>query len=537
MADSDTTRPPESPGPTADGAHGQYGKVRLTLAADNSAAIVFIGSGAPPESVSVMALTALVEERGLAKTAELTEALSAVAGAYAAAPNVDFEQTIAHGTPPVHGVDGRLELDERFDPAHRAAPAQPQPDAPAPTGRVDHHSRSAIVSVRRGDVIGHLLPPIIGREGIDVFGRALNPRDARPLKLISDETVLVAPDGTITAVADGMLVHQGNTLRISPKLTVPEYVDFSTGNVDFPGDVVINRGVRDCFSVHSGRTLLVRGLVEAAELVCELDMMLEGGMAGRQKGTLRSKRDASALYLEQVNGRIGRDLNIGKEATHSHLSVGRAIVAPSAALIGGDICVAGHAEVAQLGSDASAATKLAIGHLPEVDGKLRATSDLLHRVQAKRDAAAETLKQLQHASGKLTAQQAEELTEREFELSNLDQQIAKLKAAIGSLLTVLETAGESSLTVHADIWPGVKLWIGDYLCEPRQAIRGPLKVILSAHGEPQLVLKTSGATSSLSTVCRVMHDVRFVSRTAMYSLSGHKPVQSFSDESSRPLAA
>ncbi len=534
------SQPSQPPGPADSpdvGSGRPLGKVRLTIAADNSAAIVFIGSGASPESVSVMALTALAEERGLAKTSELTEAISAIAEEYRLNPNADLERAIAHGVPPVHGIDGRLEIDERFDPERRAAAAPSPSPGPHELGRVDHHTRSAFVSVRRGDVIGHLLPPVIGREGIDVFGRALNPRDARALKLMSDETVLIAPDGTITAVADGMLVRHGNTLRISPKLTVPEYVDFSTGNVSFPGDVVVNKGVRDCFCVHAGRTLHIRGLVEAAEIASDLDLVLDGGMAGRQKGSMRSKRDVDALYLEQVNGRVGRDLRLGKEATHAHLSVGRAIAAPTAALIGGDICVAGAVEVAHLGSDAGAATRIAIGHLPEVDDKLRAAMELLQRVLGKREAAASTLKQLQNASGKLTAQQAEELTEREFELSNLDHQIAKLKSAVGSLLELLEAAGEPSLTVRSEIWPGVKIWIGAYVCEPRQTIRGPLKISLAAHGEPQLLLKTSGAVSPLSSVCRVMHDDRFASRADLLAMSGHVPKQVFSDDSPQPIAA
>jgi hypothetical protein len=506
----------------------------LTIAADNSAAIVFIGSGASPDSVSVMAITALAEERGLAHTAELSAAIKSVSEAFLANTDKDLEQAIAHGTPPVHGVDGRLELEERFDPIRRgAATAAETPPAPN-TARVDHHARSVFVSAHKGDVLGRVVPPSIGREGIDIFGRALNPREARPMKLLSDETILLAPDGTISALADGMLVRNGNTLRISQRLNVPEYVDFSTGNINFPGDVVVNRGVRDCFSVHAGRHLLIRGLVEAAEISSDLDITLEGGMAGRQKGTIRARRDVSALYLEQVTGRVGRDLKIGKEATHAHLSVGRAITAPTSALIGGDVCVAGRVEIAQLGSDASAPTRLAIGHQADVDAKLRAAADLLERLTSKRDAAATTLKQLQAATTKLTAQQAEELTEREFDLSNFDQQIRKLKAAIASLLDLLDVAGEQSLTVHKEIWPGVKLWIGKYLCEPRHAIRGPLKISLGANGEPHLHLKTSGAQSLLSTVCRVMHDERFADLAMLRTLCGHEPAKAFLDEGGSP---
>gem|GEM_PF-568195 len=527
--------PPPTGAETASNTH-----VRLTIAADHSAAIVVLGSGASPESVSLMALTALVEERGLARTPELAAALKSLAEDCARTPGKELERVVAKGTPVIHGIDGCLELDPKFDPEHRAAAAEAANQAARadPNARIDHHARSVFVSTKRGDVLGRVVPPTIGREGVDVFGRALNPRDARTFKLLSDETILLAPDGTITAHADGMLVRNGNTLRISPRLTIPDAVDFTTGNVDFPGEVTVNRGVRDCFRVHAGRTLLVRGLVEAAELRADLDITLEGGMAGRQKGTLRAKRDAGALYLEQVNAHVGRDLRITKEATHCHLVIGRTIIAPAAAIIGGDICVGGHAEVSQLGTDANAPTRIAIGHLPDADAKLRAAAELLERVTAKHHAALDQLKQLQSATGKLTPSQAEELTEREFEAAELERHAMQIKRAACRILDVLDAAGQHALTAHAEIWPGVKIWLGAFVCEPRQAIRGPLKIWLSERGEPQLTLKTSGATSALSTVCRVMHDDRFIDRAALRERVGHiPPPAALSDHGPTPASA
>ncbi|MDX2118319.1 MAG: FapA family protein [Planctomycetota bacterium] len=542
MSAPDATPPPDHAAgtPPAGGSAAADNLVRLTIAADQSAAIVFIGSGASPDSVSLMALTALVEERGLARTPELAAAIKSLAEDCARAPGKEFERVVAKGKPVVHGIDGRLELDPKFDPEHRAAAAEAaakaaQADANA---RIDHHARSVFVSAKRGDVLGRVVPPTIGREGIDVFGRSLNPRDARAFKLLHDDTIALAPDGTITAHADGMLVRNGNTLRVSPKLNVPDAVDFTTGNVDFPGEVVINRGVRDCFRVHAGRTLLIRGLVEAAELSADLDITLEGGMAGRQKGTLRAKRDAAALYLEQVTAHVGRDLRVGKEATHCHLNVGRAIIAPTAALIGGDICVAGHVEVAQIGTDANAPTRLAVGHLPETDAKLHAAASLVERLNAKRQEALDKLKQLQSATGKLTASQAEELTEREFEAAEYERQAKQVRAAICRILSMLEAAGRPCVTVLSELWPGSKLWIGPFVCEPRQVIRGPLKIWVNERGEPQLTLKTTGATSALSTVCRVMRDDRFVDRAEIGALAGHVTApNAFSDAGEQPGTA
>jgi hypothetical protein len=176
--------------------------------------------------------------------------------------------------------------------------------------------------------------------------------------------------------------------------------------------------------------------------------------------------------------------------------------------------------------------------LPDANAKLHAAASLVERLNAKRQEALDKLKQLQSATGKLTPSQAEELTEREFEAAEYERQAKQVRAAICRILSMLEAAGQPCVSVLSELWPGSKLWIGPFVCEPRQVIRGPLKIWLNERGEPQLTLKTTGATSALSTVCRVMHDNRFVNRAEVSILAGHVTApNAFSDAGEQPGTA
>ena len=55
--------------------------------------------------------------------------------------------------------------------------------------------------------------------------------------------------------------------KVSNTLEIDQNVDFSTGNIDFPGNVIVHRSVKDCFTVKARDDIEVRGLIEAATLI------------------------------------------------------------------------------------------------------------------------------------------------------------------------------------------------------------------------------------------------------------------------------
>ncbi len=57
-------------------------------------------------------------------------------------------------------------------------------------------------------------------------------------------------------------------------------MDFSTGNIDFEGDVRVLKGIRDIFEVRATGNIEVGGLIEASTIDAGGSVFAKGGMAG-----------------------------------------------------------------------------------------------------------------------------------------------------------------------------------------------------------------------------------------------------------------
>jgi len=185
----------------------------------------------------------------------------AVASGIAAYPADDKEPyTITvPGQPPVHGEDGRFEWDPRFDPdadridrdAEQHA-GERERDGKADTGdkdAVDFYNLSRYVVVETGDILGQLIAPTHGEDGLDVRGKLLPAKPGKEVKHTLDESIMLDGKGRYVAQQTGLLRVEGDRLSISPVLQVKQHVDFGTGNINFDGDVEVLKGVKDRFKV------------------------------------------------------------------------------------------------------------------------------------------------------------------------------------------------------------------------------------------------------------------------------------------------
>jgi hypothetical protein len=261
-----------------------------------------------------------------------------------------LEAIIARGTPPTHGTNGRFELDphlaqqlERIKAAKASDATARSDDAVNPDSSdtndaaVDHYNTSAFVIVDRETVIGRLTPPTEGEDGTDIHGDIIPAQPGRRATLDEHPSITVRRDGTIIANKHGRLVVRPGIVRVDHELVIRGNVDFSTGNIRFPGDVTITEGVKDRFRIESERSVRVLRLVEAAFIHADLDAVLETGAAGRERGEIHAARDIHAGYLDAVAIHAGRDCTVEREITNCTADVGRNLVVSNGILRAGGL--------------------------------------------------------------------------------------------------------------------------------------------------------------------------------------------------------
>src|SRR5262249_23547207 len=118
--------------------------------------------------------------------------------------------------------------------------------------------------VPTGQVIVMKSPSTSGYEGVTVLGTPIVPEPGEDFDLtqFAGEGVAASEDGNalVAEVAGNPSISQGK-YTVSPALHIRSNVDFSTGNIEFPGPVIVDGDVLDGFSVTAGADLTIKGVV------------------------------------------------------------------------------------------------------------------------------------------------------------------------------------------------------------------------------------------------------------------------------------
>ncbi len=338
-----------------------------------------IDPGFDPGELDVGSAMAFLDARGVVRTLIERDAVSSLINSAQAEPQKPHETFVAQGTQPRPGQDAKFEFSpdiaQQFEKIEQRAEALRKAPAPKPGGSgdvpadspVDFYNVSAFVIVRRSARIGRIRPATAGVPGTDVHGDPIEAQNGKDLALKIGEGLQLNEENEVVADVDGRLVHEKNEIRVEETLRVEGNVDFSTGNIDFPGDVDILAGVRDRFKVASAGSVHVKDLVEAADLAVEHDLTFSTGMAGRDIGTLHVGGALRARYLDGVTGTVDGPCVVDREINNCDLTLRATFESPGCVIRGGTVSVSKRIDTGELGGRGGVHTILRLGWVPELE--------------------------------------------------------------------------------------------------------------------------------------------------------------------------
>lgn len=454
----------------------------------------------------------MLRDQGIRITAAVEKSVAELVVLHGAEAGVAHTLVVAKGEAPVHAKDGRLEILPRFDADMGLgnAPSEIEtadevlgPGEGSAAVCVDHHERSVFVVVEIGERIGTLHPPMPGVDGASVTGESIAAKLGKTVALNTDESVLVRDNGAIESAMSGVVRIEGRKIRILQKLDIHGSVDFSTGNLDFSGDVEVNKGVKDGFRVLARRDVIVRGLVEAATIRAGRDLHLLGGAACREKGTLCAERDIVARYLNECELEAGRNLTVEKEIISAHVAVGGDLIAPNCTIIGGTILVTGACDAAEIGSARNIPTLVTLGKQRDADLLDDRVRTLLGKIEGRLRKSQSTHDQLNQNIAWLTPTQTESMNKLQTEIRNYERLEGALTDAVSGMHRVVAGVARAELTVQKLLWQGVTILIDDWEAGIKESLKGPLRISCEPNRKPILTDLISGSSVELSTVARV----------------------------------
>ncbi|MBO8164184.1 MAG: FapA family protein [Brevibacillus sp.] len=208
------------------------------------------------------------------------------------------EYVVARGMEPTEGKDGWIEFVVDVD-------SQTNHLKERSDGTVDFREITHIPSVKAGQVIGIIHPPVEGKEGYTVKGIPIPPKPVRAVLLHAGTGVgFVEEDAKIVATESGrpQIEHRGNMVKVSilPKLTHPSDVDLKSGNIHFNGDVEVLGAVEEEMEVDAEGDVLLHGSVNVATVKAGNSIKINGNV-------IRSEIVAgkSSMVIQEMSQLLG----------------------------------------------------------------------------------------------------------------------------------------------------------------------------------------------------------------------------------------
>ena len=172
--------------------------------------------------------------------------------------------------------------------------------------RVNYWERCILPSVKEGEVLAVLHPPVPGCPGTKVTGEAILPAPVREASLRAKDGVLVGSGGRkAVATIAGRPILEGFRepyLKVVPLIVYPGDVDMRSGNLRFGGDLLILGNVNERMQVTARGDITIQGYAAGALIQAGGKVACRGRLIGCtvRSGGLRTFYTRVAPLLDEL---------------------------------------------------------------------------------------------------------------------------------------------------------------------------------------------------------------------------------------------
>ncbi len=226
-------------------------------------------------------------------------------------------EIIAEGTPAVPGENAEIEY---FFQKPSLVPELTD------DGGVDYYNLGIVTQVNTGDILAVRKPATPGTEGYNLLGEVIQPMPGKHRNFHISKGVVVKDDFAI-AEFDGAINWQGDKIGVSRMKLIKGDVDFSTGNIDFPGKLIVSGWIRSGFQVEADEDIEVRGGIEDAVVTSRQgSIFVHQGIAGRNNASIKAKINIEARYIQEADIEAGKNVVVNEYIIRSRIEVGNAVL-------------------------------------------------------------------------------------------------------------------------------------------------------------------------------------------------------------------
>jgi uncharacterized protein (DUF342 family) len=312
-------------------------------------------------------------------------------------------------------------------------------------GQIDFRMVSPFIMVKKGEPLAKRIEASEGEKGYTVTNEIISPEKKDIEQLVAGENT-VEKEGVIYAVKSGRFEIDNKIFSINDVLDIPGDVDYSTGHISFPGDVIIHGQIKDGFRVAAGGSIHCKETLDASEVFSKKDLIIEGGIIGRNKGLIRVQGKIETKFIEHCHVESLGGISVKSSIIGSEIStLGELVLLKNGRLVGGTVYAEEGIISHSVGSSSNGNIQIFLG-ISFVEARhLQSQQKLLNDISQKKD----QVKTLANEK------------KREELLVRVDETISRLQNSIAEQIVKQYTHFGAQLKVEGDILPGAVITICD----------------------------------------------------------------------------
>jgi len=227
---------------------------------------------------------------------------------------------VAKGYPPIPGKNAIIK--HRFDPNRELAPLIKN------DGRVDYKNLDLIQCVLEGELLIEKKPATRGKDGRTVRGYRIPTKPGVDRKIQGGRNTTLSLDGNkLLAASNGNVYFRNGIINIEKNYVVKGNVDFSTGNLEFEGDIFIQGRVLPEFTVSATGDIEIFQDVEGGIITSrEGSIKIKGGINGKDISVIKAGKNVEARFIEKATVEAGNDIIASFHIISSRVRAGKKII-------------------------------------------------------------------------------------------------------------------------------------------------------------------------------------------------------------------
>ncbi len=341
---------------------------------------------------------------------------------------------IATGTLPLSEVPPHWNLEEKF--FHHAMGFD------VSQLKVDFKEVSNFILVKKGELIARYDNGRSGVEGKSVRSKPIPFKKKKIVQFTNGRNTAEYQNNLYSAISGRYEVTETREIIINDILHIQGDVDYSTGNISFPKDVIIDGQVKDGFKIAVGGSLFCKSNLDATDVLCRQDLIAEQGILGRKEAILKIGGKISAKFIENCHVESKDGINVSKNIMNSTIyTLGKLVLGEKGAIVSSHICT-------ELGVKA-----YNIGKLGSPNGDIEAGYSFIDKRII--DSLNQRIEVLKEKLGHLTKLPEYRKTEkRKVLIDQIQEAITKAEEELRKKNSNLYKAKDATVLVYGTIYPG-----------------------------------------------------------------------------------